>query len=119
MVARQRRSTEFWQEVVEDFLKSGMLQKDYAQEHSICRATLSSWVRRLRSPLEQHEKSVEIEGKEECSLPLSFIDVEPLRGVRIAPSLKMEISFPQGHKLKIEADGGWEEAGTFVKALVR
>lgn len=32
MVARQRRPAEFWQEAVEDFLKSGMLQKEYAQD---------------------------------------------------------------------------------------
>lgn len=119
MVARQRRPAEFWQEVVEDFLKSGMLQKEYAREHNICRATLSAWIRRLRIPLGQNEGNSEVDGKEGCSLPLSFIDVKPLRGVRITPSLKMEISFPQGHRLKIEADAGWGEAGAFVKALVR
>jgi transposase-like protein len=119
MVARQRRPAEFWQEVVEDFLKSGLLQKEYAQEHNICRATLSAWIRRLRVPLGQNEENSEVEGKEGCSLPLSFIDVESLGRMKISPSLKMEISFPQGHRLKIEADGGWEEAGVFVKALVR
>lgn len=119
MVIRQRRSAEFWQEVVEDFLKSGMLQKEYAQEHNLCRATLSVWVRRLRVPLEQHEEGSESGRDKESSFPLSFIDVEPLGRMKISPSLKMEISFPQGHRLKIEADGSWEEAGTFVKALVR
>lgn len=119
MVGRQRRSAEFWQEVVEDFLKSGRLQREYAREHNLCRATLSAWIRRLRVSLGQQEENSETQEREESSLPLSFIDVEPLRGVRLPPSLKMEISFPQGHRLKIEADGGWEEVGTFVKALVR
>jgi hypothetical protein len=30
----------------------------------------------------------------------------------------MEISFSQGHTLKLETDGSWEETGAFIRALM-
>jgi hypothetical protein len=44
--------------------------------------------------------------------------VHPIEKTQI-PSLKIEIIFPQGHTLKFETEGRLEEAGTFIKALVR
>lgn len=116
MVVRQRRSAEYWKEVIEDFLKSGMLQKDYAKEHNICRATLSAWSRRLGIPLSSRRG---FKSEKEPPLEMSFIDIEPLGRAKMCSSaLKIEISFPHGHTLKLESDGTWEEAGAFIRALV-
>jgi hypothetical protein len=35
MLKSARRSAEEWKAIIEDFLKSGMLQKDYAGEHEL------------------------------------------------------------------------------------
>ena len=51
MIARKRRSAEYWKEVLEDFLKSGKSQKEYAQEKKISRVTLLAWSKKLGIPL--------------------------------------------------------------------
>lgn len=117
MLKNERRSAEEWQEIIEDFLKSGMLQKDYAREHKISRATLSAWGKRLGIPLSTRGRQLKVD-KEFCP-PLSFIDIEPLKGMEAPPCLKMELIFPQGHILKLETVAGWEGAGIFIRALVR
>ena len=115
MVARQRRSAEYWKEVIEDFVKSGLNQQEYEQKHKICRATLRAWSKRLGIPINQRKRSLKV--SEEPSL--SFIEVCPIERDRPSSSLlKLEIMFPQGHSLKLETEGAWEQAGSFIKALV-
>jgi hypothetical protein len=112
----KRRSAEDWKETIEDFLKSGMLQKDYARDHKICRATLSVWGKRLGIPLNTRERHPKLD--KVSALPMSFIDIEPLGRIKMPSSLKIEIIFPQGHTIKLETEGNWEEAGTFIRSLV-
>jgi hypothetical protein len=115
MVARQRQSAGYWKEVIEDFLKSGLSQQRYEQEHKICRATLRAWSKKLEIPINQRKRSPKV--SEEPSL--SFIEVCPIERARPPSSLlKVEIMFPQGHSLKFETEGAWEQAGSFIKALV-
>lgn len=115
MVIRRRQSAEYWKEVIEDFLKSGMIQKDYAREKKICRATLLAWSKRLGISLSQRGKMPKID-KEPA---LTFTNVQVLGKIKVAsPSLKIEIFFPQGHTLKLETEGGWEQVGVFIKAVV-
>lgn len=116
MLKSARRSAEEWKEIIEDFLKSGMNQKDYAREHELSRATLSAWGKRLGIPLSTRGRQLKVD-KEFCP-PLSFIAMEPLKTMGGPSSLKMEIIFPQGHILKLETAGGWEDTGTFIRALV-
>lgn len=123
MVERQRKSAEYWKEIIEDFLKSGVSQKEYEQEHKICRATLLAWSKRLCIPLNQRKKPFKFKIKKDFKIekepPLLFRDVQILgRAKMSSPSLKIEIIFPQGHTLKLETEGTWEQAGTFIKALV-
>ncbi len=115
MRIRQRQSAEYWKEVIEDFLKSSKNQKEYTEENKISRATLWSWSKQLGIPLNQRKRCSEIE---KDSL-LSFVEVQPIEKTQRPSSLKMEIIFPQGHTLKLEIEGRWEDAGTFIKTLVR
>jgi hypothetical protein len=51
---------------------------------------------------------------------LSFIEVEPLRREALPnPSLKVELRFPQGHRLKLETEGDWGGVGELLKSLMR
>lgn len=115
MSIRQKKSAEYWKAVIEDFLKSQKSQKEYTQENKISRAALWSWSKQLGIPLNQRKKRLKIEEE----LPLKFTDIEILGKVKVPSSLKIEMIFPQGHTLKLETSGTWEEAGTFIKALVR
>jgi hypothetical protein len=115
MVVKQKRSAEYWKEVIEDFLKSGMLQKEYVKKHNISRATFSAWSRRLGIPLSGQRRNFKSEKE---PLPISFIDIEPMGRAKMPSSLKIEISFPQGHTLKLAAEGTWEEVGTLIKAMM-
>jgi hypothetical protein len=115
MVERKKRSAEYWKEVVEDFLKSGKSQKEYVQEKKMSRVTLLAWSKRLNIPLSQRKKSLKVDRE----LPLTFTDVQVLGRIKApSPSLKIEVIFPQGHILKLETERTWEEAGTFIKALM-
>ena len=116
MTNSKRRSAEGWKEIIEDFLKSGLLQKDYAREHKICRATLSTWGKRLGIPLNTRGRYPKLD--KVSVLPMSFIDIEPLGRIKMPSSLKIEILFPQGHTLKLETEGSWEDAGVFIRTLV-
>ncbi|MBA3814693.1 MAG: hypothetical protein H0X26_09500 [Alphaproteobacteria bacterium] len=116
MTKSKRRSAENWKEIIDDFLKSGMLQKDYARDHKICRATLSTWGKRLGIPLNTRGGCSNLE--KVSALPMSFIDIEPLRRIKETSALKIEIVFTQGHTLKLETEGSWEETGTLIRSLV-
>lgn len=116
MTNSKRRSAEDWKEIINDFLKSGMHQKDYARDRNICRATLSTWGKRLGIPLNTRGRYPKLD--KVSALPLSFIDIEPLGRIKVPSALKIEIVFPQGHTLKLETKGSWEEAGTFIRSLV-
>jgi hypothetical protein len=116
MLKSARRSAEEWKAIIEDFLKSGMLQKDYAGEHELSRATLSAWGKRLGIPLSTRGRQIKVD--KEFSPSMSFIDIEPLRTIGIPSALKMEIIFPQGHILKLETASGWESVGAFIRDLV-
>lgn len=113
MITRQRKSAEYWKEVIEDFLKSGKAQTEYAREHKINRVTLLAWSKRLGLPLSQ-KKATKIDKE----LPLTFTDIQVLGKAKKSSPLKIEILFPQGHILKLETEGTWEEAGAFIKAMV-
>ncbi|MBY0501953.1 MAG: hypothetical protein K2P93_08155 [Alphaproteobacteria bacterium] len=116
MIKRQRRSAECWKEVIEDFLKSGLSQQKYEQKHKICRATLRLWSKRLGIPLSQLKRSCKVVKEP----PLSFIEVTPLGNANSStPLLKLEVIFPQGHSFKLETKGTWEQAGSFIKSLMR
>ena len=116
MIKRERRSAECWKEVIKDFLKSGLSQQKYEQKHKICRATLRAWSKRLGIPLSQWKRSSKVVKEP----PLSFIEVTPLGSAKPSPPLlKLEIIFPQGHSFKLETEGTWEQAGSFIKALMR
>ena len=110
MSSRERKPTEYWKEVIEDFLKSGKTQKEYALEHKISRVTLLKWSKRLGMPLGRRKRSFKV-GKE---VPLTFTDIQVFGRAKVSSSLKIEVIFPQGHILKIETEGTWEEAGSFV-----
>lgn len=115
MVEGSRKSAEYWKEVIKEFLLSGLSQEAYVREHKICRATLSTWSKRLKIPLSQRRKSPKV-WKEP---PLSFIEVKPSESFKaVSSSLKVEILFPQGHTLKLETEGTFAEAGIFIKTLV-
>lgn len=114
MSKRQRKSAEHWKETLEDFLKSRKNQKEYTQQHNISRAALWAWSKQLGIPLSQRKRRPKVEEK-----PLiSFIDVQPMGRAKASSSLKIEITFSQGHTLKLETEGTWEEAGTFIKAVL-
>lgn len=114
MSKKQRKSAEYWKETIEDFLKSRKSQKDYTQENNISRAALWAWSKQLGIPLSQRKRRPKVEEK-----PLiSFIDVQPMGRAKASSSLKIEIIFSQGHTLKLETEGTWEEAGTFIKAVL-
>ena len=115
MSTRQKKSADYWKGVIEDFLKSQKSQKEYAQENKISRATLWSWSKQLGIPLHQRKRRPKVDKDP----PLKFTDVQILGRIKVPSSLKIEIIFPQGHTLKLETEGAWEEAGTFIKALVR
>jgi hypothetical protein len=116
VVARPIRSAEYWKEVIRDFLKSGLSQQKYEQKHKICRVTLRAWSKRLGIPISQRRRTPKV-GEEPS---LSFIEVCPIeKGRPFSSLLKLEITFPQGHSLKLETEGAWDQAGSFIKALVR
>lgn len=115
MVEKQRRSAEYWKEVIEDFLKSGLSQQKYEKKNKVCRATLRAWSKRLSIPISQGRRSSKVVKE----LPLSFIEVAPLGVAKVSsPLLKLEITFPQGHSFKLETEGTWEQAGSFIKVLM-
>lgn len=115
MAEKTRKSAEYWKEVINDFLLSGLSQEKYVQKHKICRATLLAWSKRLEVPLSKGRKLSQVQ-KESL---LSFIEIKPSESFMTATSsLKVEIYFPQGHKLKFEAEGDWSKAGIFVKTLM-
>lgn len=115
MADRSRKSEDYWKEVIKDFLLSGLSQEEYAREHKLCRATLLAWSKRLEIPLGRRRKSPQVH--KEASV--SFIEVNPSENFMAIPfSLKVEIYFPQGHKLKFETGGDWSKAGLFVKTLM-
>jgi hypothetical protein len=114
MSSRERKPAEYWKEVIEDFLKSGKSQKEYVQEKKMSRVTLLAWSKRLNIPLSQVRKSPKVDKK----LPLTFSEVQILGRAKVSSSLKIEVIFPQGHILKVETEGTWEEAGTFIKSVM-
>jgi hypothetical protein len=115
MADRPRKSEEYWKEVIKDFLLSGLSQENYTRKHKICRATLLAWSKRLEIPLGGQGKSPQVHKKPS----LSFIEVKPSENfMAVASSLKVEIYFSQGHKLKLETEGDWSKAGVFIKTLM-
>jgi hypothetical protein len=114
MSKRQRKNAEYWKRTIEDFLKSQKSQKEYTQENNISRVALWTWSKQLGIPLSQRKRS----SKTETKPVLSFIDVQPVGRAERSSFLKIEIIFPQGHTLKIETEGRWEEVGTFIKAVL-
>lgn len=115
MVERPRKSEEYWKEVIKDFFLSGLSQENYARKHKICRPTLLAWSKRLGIPLGRQGKSPQVHKKPS----LSFIEVKSSENfMAIASSLKVEIYFPQGHKLKLETEGDWSKVGIFIKTLM-
>ena len=115
MADRSRKSEDYWKEVIKDFLLSGLSQENYTRKHKICRATLLAWSKRLEIPLGGRKKCPQAQKEP----PLSFIEVKPSGNFMAgASSLKVEIYFSQGHKLKFETGGDWAKAGLFVKTLM-
>ena len=119
MKKREIKSAEYWEQTIQDFLRSGLTQKAFCQGRGICRHTLAEWSKRLDIPVSSRkrpEKGVE-------STPLTFLEVSPSFG-RLPPavpstgtSVKCELSFPQGHTLKLEVGATWEQVELFLKNL--
>ena len=86
MSVRQRKSPEYWKEVIEDFLKSGKTQKEYTTENKISRAAIWSWSKQLGIPLNQRKRLPKVD-KVDKDPPLKFTDVQILGRVKVPSSL--------------------------------
>lgn len=111
----EQRSADYWKAVIEDFLKSKKSQKEYTNENKISRAALWSWSKQLGIPLNRKKKHEKDAGEE--SPALSFVEVQPISRTSVCSSI--EVIFPQGHILKLAAEGTWEEVGIFIKTMMR
>ena len=124
MKKRGQKGAEHWERVIQEFLGSGISQKDFIEKHGLCRATLWDWSKRLGIALSNRRRTPKI--KESAKIkkpeaPLTFLEVKPSKAFSLLSSpsaIKCELSFPQGPTLKIESGATWEQVGQLLKTLV-
>lgn len=110
-----KRSAEYWQEVMKDFMNSGKRANVYIREHNLCHGTFYEWRKRLGLSVGRKQDSTH----EELP-PFSFIEVTSSKALEGPSSLiRCEVAFSQGHTLKLEMQATCEQAGNFLKTLMR
>src|SRR5579862_9035838 len=93
-----KRSAAYWQEVMEDFIRSGKRASVYIREHNLCHGSFYEWRKRLGLSVDRKQDSTH----EELP-PFSFIEVTSSRALEGSASLmRCEVAFSQGHTLKFE-----------------
>lgn len=109
-----KRPAAYWQEVMEDFIKSGKRASIYAREHNLCLGTFYEWKKRLGISIGRRQESTHEE------LPsFSFIEVASSKVLEgSAPLIRCEVAFSQGHTLKLEMQATCEQVGSFLKTLI-
>lgn len=116
MPQRREDRTQYWQQVLEDFLASGLKKEEYAKQHKISRASLYKWSKCLGISLEQSGKNFSSEQES----PLTFVEMKELPSSSYVPQvpLKLEVCGRRGMTVKVELTAGWEQVAGLVKALV-
>ena len=126
MKKRKKKGSKYWEQTIQEFLKSGITQKAFIEQKGICRATFSDWSKRLGIPLSDRRRAPKIKQQ---GIPLTFLEVNSSKGFDFSlpspsePSpfsaIKCEVSFPQGAILKLEVGATWNQVEEFLKTLVR
>lgn len=119
MKKREFKDAAYWEKMIQAFLGSGLTLKAFSQEQGICRHTLANWSKRLGISVNSRKMAEKgVEGP-----PLSFLEVSPSLAC-FAPSVastgssvKCELTFSQGHILKLEVGATWAQVEPFLKSL--
>lgn len=122
---KQKRGAAYWEQTIQEFLKSGVTQKAFIEQRWLCRAILSDWSKRLRIPLSDRSRTSKIKQQE---APLTFLEVSSSKDFSFSPPLpstsstlsavKCEVSFHKGDILKLEGGATWSQVGEFLRTLV-
>lgn len=117
MTKRVHRGIEGWREIVEQFEQSGLTQMEFAKAHGLCRATLCAWIGRFKEPT--GEKTAVSAVMNPPSF--AFLELNPSKEGPAFPfprSVRCEIAFSEGLRLKIESGVAWDQVQGFIQTFL-
>jgi transposase-like protein len=104
---KSQRPREKWEEVVEQYEKSGLTQAQYAQSRGVALSTLQSWLRRKRA---------QAAGAEVRLLPVQVVTPPPEQLSR-AVAAGLEVVVPGGVRLSVAPGTDVQYVARLVEAL--